>query len=452
MTNDVNNRGLATLVIGDLIAYIFSLILTLAIRYEAIPSRDLLLSHAVPFGILFVIFLAVSFSAGLYDKQVAFIRGRIQGLIARTQIVDFLIGIAFFYLAPVAISPKANLIIYFLISTIVLVVWRLLMVPVVTMSRKQNAILVGAGEDVEDLRIEVNNHIRYSFSFKEIVTPKSSPEDTVSAINEAVKKNNASVIVADLHNKSVESAMPLLYSLIFSGVRIVDAGKLYESIFDRIPLSMVGERWLVENSATALGMRKIYDTLKRLMDIAISGILAIISLIFYPFVYLAIKLDDRGPIFITQDRIGRNGKTIKIMKFRSMSGNDNGRYGNGGVTNNSITRVGKFIRASRIDELPQLWNVLRGDLSLIGPRPELPTLVQVYEKEIPYYNARHLVKPGLSGWAQIYHEAHPHHAVATAETRDKLSYDLYYIKNRSLTVDFKIALRTLQIVMKRSGR
>jgi lipopolysaccharide/colanic/teichoic acid biosynthesis glycosyltransferase len=175
-------------------------------------------------------------------------------------------------------------------------------------------------------------------------------------------------------------------------------------------------------------------------------------LIFYPFVYIAIKLDDGGPIFIIQERVGKDGKNVNFYKFRSMSGNDQGKYGKDGTSKHFVTRIGKIIRKTRIDELPQLWSVIKGDLSLIGPRPEFPALVNVYDKEIPFYNARHLVKPGLSGWAQIYHEAHPHHAIATEDTKEKLSYDLYYIKNRSLALDIKIALRTMQILMKRAGK
>jgi len=133
-----------------------------------------------------------------------------------------------------------------------------------------------------------------------------------------------------------------------------------------------------------------------------------------------------------------------------MTVNDNGNYN--GSMKNEITRVGAFLRKSRIDELPQLWGVLRGDISLIGPRPELPSLVKQYEKEIPYYNVRHLIKPGLSGWAQIYHDAHPHHNLDTLETARKLSYDLYYIKNRSFLLDIKIALRTLKILVSIAGR
>jgi lipopolysaccharide/colanic/teichoic acid biosynthesis glycosyltransferase len=168
---------------------------------------------------------------------------------------------------------------------------------------------------------------------------------------------------------------------------IIDASKMYESIFDRIPLSMVGERWLIENSGTALGNRRVYDLFKRLMDIGLATLLGVISLIFYPLVYISMRLDDKGPLLITQERIGKNGKHIRMAKFRSMTSNDGGVYaGNGGRTKLRITRLGAFIRLTRIDELPQLWSVIRGDQSLIGPRPELPALVAIYEKEIPYYN------------------------------------------------------------------
>ena len=141
---------------------------------------------------------------------------------------------------------------------------------------------------------------------------------------------------------------------------------------------------------------------------------------------------------------------MRIMKFRTMSiANDGGVWGNS--RKNTITRVGGFLRRSRIDELPQLWNVVRGDISLIGPRPEFPEPVALYIKEIPYYNLRHIVKPGLSGWAQIYGK-HPHHGINSDETRDKLSYDLYYIKNRSLTLDLKIALRTMEVLLSFAGK
>ncbi|MEN9913106.1 MAG: hypothetical protein RLY66_514 [Candidatus Parcubacteria bacterium] len=453
MTSFANSRGAFFLLAGDLIAYIFSLILTLTIRYGEMPHRDLLMNHLLPsFATLFCVFLLVSFSAGLYDKQAALFRGRIKGLLVRVQIINLIVGITFFYFAPVVIAPKANLFIYFIVSTLILFLWRLVMFPVINSSRRQSSVLVGVGEDIQDLYNEVKDNPRYGIYFNDMVIPQGSTESLVEAISETTRRTGSSIVVADFNNPAVQAAMPFLYSLVFSGIQIIDAGKLYESIFDRIPLSMVGERWLVEHSGTALGSRRTYDIFKRLMDIVVASIVGLISLIVYPFVYIAIRSDDRGPVFITQERIGKNEKVIKMTKFRSMSTNDNGSYdANGGRSQLKVTRVGKFIRMTRIDEFPQLWSVIRGDQSLIGPRPELPALTKVYEKEIPYYNARHLVKPGLSGWAQISHQAHPHHAVAVGDTRDKLSYDLYYIKHRSLALDIRIALQTAKAIISRQG-
>lgn len=426
--------------------------MTLIIRYGSIPGRGTLMAHLPAFSILFVVFIIINFSAGLYDKRSTFIRSRIQGTLFKAQIVNAVLGITLFYFAPVSIAPKANLFIYFAVSTALLLLWRMVMFPVVSVTRKQNALLVGSGYDIKNLYEEVDDNFRYGLAFKEHILPLESAEQTVNLIAKAVKMKDAKMLVVDLHNNKLEHVMPFLYSLVFSGIQITDASKLYEAVFDRIPLSMVRERWLVENSHTALGSRRTYDLLKRLMDIVIASVIGVFSLLMFPFIYIAIKLDDKGDIFITQERVGKNGKLFRMTKYRSMTANDGGVYDK--ENNRSelkVTRVGKFIRLTRIDELPQLWSVLKGNQSLIGPRPELPALANVYEKEIPYYNVRHLIKPGLSGWAQIYHRAHPHHSVAVEDTRDKLSYDLYYIKNRSLLLDLRIALQTVKALFSRQG-
>ncbi len=445
------SRKIMLLVIGDIVSYVFSLILTLTIRYGEVPDRALFMSHIGSFSILFIIFLLVGFSAGIYDKQTGLIRGRIQGLLVRVQVVNFVIGIIFFYFAPVAIAPKANLFIYFAISTSLMLIWRTIMAPVLSRTRKQSAVLVGMGDDIQDLYDEVGSG-DYGIAFKDRVEPHGSIQELVASIATTTCATESTIIVADLNNQSIQAAMPFLYSIIFSGVLVIDAAKLYESVFDRIPLSIVGERWLVEHSTAAVGSRRTYDVLKRLMDIVVAGAVGLVSLIVYPLVYIAIKLDDGGRAFVTQERIGKNGKLIRMTKFRSMTADDSGAYGDsGGKTTLKVTRVGRLIRMTRIDELPQLWSVIKGDQSLIGPRPELPALAAVYEKEVPYYNARHLIKPGLSGWAQIYHRAHPHHAVAIDDTCDKLSYDLYYVKHRSFALDIRIALQTAKAILSKQG-
>lgn len=451
MDSLLGTKKVLVLLVGDLIAFFFSLVLTLTIRYGVIPDKQTLSIHLSSFLILFALFILINFIVGLYEKHAGLIKGKVTGQLIQAQIVSVAVGVMFFYLAPVSITPKANLFIYFIVSSALIFLWRNIMYPVLHITKRQNAILVGSGEDVSDLFKEINSSARYNIFFRDLIDPNTGSDKIVDNIKESLVKNKSNIIVADFRHSVIDGSMSVFYSLIFSGVEIVDARKLYESIFDRVPLSMVGERWLVENSSASLGSRRVYDAFKRGMDIVVSFFVGIVSLVFYPFVYLAIKIEDRGPIFIRQDRIGRNRKQVSIIKFRSMSGNDSGNYTDG-ATQFHITHVGKIIRMTRIDELPQLWNVFRGDLSLIGPRPELPALVETYDKEIPFYNARHLVKPGLSGWAQIYHQAHPHHEVATEDTKDKLSYDLFYIKNRSLVLDVKIALRTIQTLLNVVGR
>jgi len=157
-----------------------------------------------------------------------------------------------------------------------------------------------------------------------------------------------------------------------------------------------------------------------------------------------IKLTDRGPIFYVENRIGRFGRSFKIRKFRSMTAEL-------ALAARRVTPLGQILRRTRLDELPQLLSVIRGEQSLIGPRPERPEYVKLYEREIPYYHARHLIRPGLSGWAQIYQTRHPHFAPQTEATREKMSYDLYYIKNRSFWLDLKISLKTIKTILSRTG-
>jgi lipopolysaccharide/colanic/teichoic acid biosynthesis glycosyltransferase len=186
---------------------------------------------------------------------------------------------------------------------------------------------------------------------------------------------------------------------------------------------------------------------KRVMDISVSSVLFIGSLLVYPFVFMAIKFEDRGPMIYRDIRIGKDNKIITIFKFRSMTVGVVPETGK-----KAETKVGKFMRKTRIDELPQLINVLKGELSLIGPRPEQPKIVEEYMKTVPFYNVRHLITPGLSGWAQIYHDNHPHHGVDVGATKEKLSYDLYYVKNRSIVLDAIIGLKTVKTIFLSKGK
>lgn len=445
----VNKKEAPRLFIGDVICFLLALWFTLGLRFQTVPSWPVFMEHLTAFGFLFIIWVIVFFIAGLYEKQTVLFKQRLLGSLLNTQIFNSLLAVVFFYFVPYfGITPKTILFIYLVLCFALLFLWRVYGHYLFTSKTPEWALLLGTGATLVELSKEVNSNPRYGFTFVAALDVNQLTNiDFQKSVVQKIKADGISVVVIDLEHKNIENKLSDFYTLLFSQVRFVDMKTLYEEIFDRVPLSTVDYQWFLEN--VSLSVNTTYDLLKRAVDVAISLLLGVLSLVFYPFIYLAIKLDDQGPIFINQKRIGQHGKLINIKKFRTMSFNDEG---GDKAKENHHTKVGPFLRVSRLDELPQLWNVLKGDLSLIGPRPELPAIATAYEKEIPYYNVRHLIKPGLSGWAQLYHTNPPKRAVNVEETKNKLSYDLFYIKNRSLGLDLKIILKTIKTLLSRTGK
>jgi len=436
------------LFLGDVFFLYLSLFTMLLISYLGFPEEAHLDEHIIAFSIIFIIWITIFFIAGLYEKHTILFKNRLPNIILNTQVINTFIAVLFFYLIPYfAITPKTNLFIYLILSFGLILIWRIYGSAFIGDKVKGAALIINSEEETRDLVEEVNNNSRYSFYFASIISPDKSVKQLSKEILNEVKEKNISYIIINLKSERIKKILQDLYKLIYEGVEFIDKYKVYEDIFDRVPVSLLGYDWFLEN--LSLSPKVSYDLVKRMMDVIISLPLALLSLIFYPFVFLAIKMDDGGEIFIRQSRIGQDNKHVEIIKFRSMSGLDEGEEVL--KSRRVVTKVGTFLRKSRIDELPQLWNVLKGDISLIGPRPEIPALALKYEEEIPYYNVRHLIKPGLSGWAQIYHDNHPHHGTDFSETKMKLSYDLYYIKNRSFFLDLKIALKTIKALLSRTG-
>ncbi|KKT44584.1 MAG: Sugar transferase [Parcubacteria group bacterium GW2011_GWA2_44_15] len=445
----LNRKEAFVLLIGDILLFLIALCITLILRYGAFWDKGIFYMHLAPFSFLFLAWLFVFFIAGLYEKHTLLRRGRLPHVLLKAVTINIFMAVIFFYFIPYfGIAPKVNLFIYLVVSFVLILLWRMYGYRLLYVRKKQNAIIIGTGSELSELALEVNQNERYYIRFLESIEANDLYTlDFNKSIIDRVESEHVTLIALDINNQKIESILPPLYNLIFKNVEFVDMYRLYEEIFDRVPLSLLKYSWFLEHVSVASSAG--YDALKRIMDLVLSFILGAISLVLYPFIIAAIKLDDGGPAFIFQERVGLNGSIIKTIKFRTMTRDD------GGVIkaqkDNQPTRVGPFLRKSRLDELPQFWNIIRGDLSLIGPRPELPALVSVYEKEVPYYNIRHLIKPGLSGWAQLYHDNHPHHHADVHETRVKLSYDLFYIKNRSLFLDLKIALKTMKTLLSRSG-
>jgi len=443
----LNRREPLILFAGDLLAFSLALWVALALRFREMPTLDLLGRHLEPFSFLFLLWAFVFFVAGLYEKHTLVFKGKLPSLILNTQIVNSLLAIVFFYLVPSSgIAPKTVLAVYLVVSFLLVVSWRMKIVPRFGFRHREKAILVGAGEEMQELKEEVNGNERYNLKF--VSSVDLNQLDGIAFQEEVIEKiysEGVTSVVIDLKHEKSSGILPSLYNLIFSNVRFLDMYKVYEEVFDRIPLSLVGYNWFLEN--ISFSPHTMYDTLKRIMDVAIAGTLGVLSLVVYPFVVVAIKLEDNGPVFLTQERIGEGNRIIKLWKFRSMRGSDAGKWVTEG--DDRITRVGRFLRKSRIDELPQLWNIVRGDLSLIGPRPDIVAMGRQLAQELPYYTVRNLIKPGLSGWAQIKQDIAPQ---SLEETRERLAYDLYYLKNRSFVLDLAIALKTVKTLLSRTGR
>jgi len=448
MTPALRPRTLG-LFLGDLIFFVFSLWLSLFLRTFEAPSGALFLAHLEPFSLLFIVWAGVFFIAGLYESRSIILERRaISVTLLMAQLANVIIAALFFSFIPIfGIAPKTLLVIYLIVSFVLVLLWRVALFPQFGFRRKEQALVVGGGAEV----VELVDALRLARNAPTTIAQVLEPGSLTLAndIQAAVTQLQPGFIIADFTDPRVLAAFSNLYNYLSQGIRFFDALTLYEEVFGRVPLSVIDQEWLARNVSRY--SHNLYDSFKRVIDVVVSLPLAIISLIFYPCIWLATKIQDGGQVLISMPRIGEGGRIFGLRKFRSMTGNDLGMYGSEGVSKLHVTKVGQFLRVSRLDEIPQLWSVLAGDLSLIGPRPETPTLVALYEKEIPYYQVRHLVKPGLSGWAQLYHDNHPHHGTEVKATREKLSYDLYYIKHRSLTLDVVVILKTIKKLLTRSG-
>ena len=223
---------------------------------------------------------------------------------------------------------------------------------------------------------------------------------------------------------------------------VLELSDLYERAFGCVPVEEINAAWFIE--ALTLHRRLQNSPARRLVDIGVSALAAVALAPVMAIVALAIKLDTPGPVFYRQVRVGEGGRRFVIIKFRSMrtDAESTGAPQWAAESDPRITRVGRFIRRCRIDELPQLWNVARGEMALVGPRPERPELVAEIARQLPFYEPRHLVRPGITGWAQVYAP----YAASVEETLEKLSYDLYYVKHQSFATDAGIMLSTLGVM------
>jgi len=282
--------------------------------------------------------------------------------------------------------------------------------------------------------------------FTEPSTVSVPPFGDVARYLEEYEGNLDAIILRESGEELPSAVAQRLMELHFSGVPTYTLELFHEVYWRKIPLYRLNQTWLFQEGFQ-IAREPVFERLKRMSDIALAAFGLLLALPLLPIAALLIWLEDRGPVFFRQSRVGKNRRPFAIAKLRTMRvSSDGDAYTRAG--DDRITRVGQFLRNTRLDEVPQLWNVLIGDMSLIGPRAEWVRLVADYEKKIPCYHFRHLVKPGITGWAQVNYN----YGENLEDTLRKLEYDLYYIRYFSFVLDASIVLKTIHIMLFGKGR
>ncbi|MFC1700648.1 sugar transferase [Patescibacteria group bacterium] len=435
------------LLIGDILFLYASLLATLFIRYGLKSIAKNCGQHFWPFTIIYVIWLIVFFINGLYELTLARNNIKFYSILFQTLIINTGLSIAFFYFIPYfGIAPKTNLFLNLIIFALLFSIWRQIYNHSLRASAlANNVLIIGENKEIEQIKEITRNNPQLGYQIVQQI--KTEDIQTPFDLLETAVQKNIKIIVTAIDPHQNSKLVRSLYQCLPLKISFSDLPSFYEKILGKVPVSSIGEIWFLENLTES--QKNFYESIKRVLDIFGAIIFGITSLILYPFIALAIKLDSPGPVFYKQRRIGLDGLIFNVVKFRSMIHEaEKGRAQWADKQDHRITKIGRFIRKTRIDELPQLWNILLGQMSFIGPRPERIEFVQQLEKEIPYYQIRHIVRPGLSGWAQV----NFHYGASVKDSIEKLQYELYYIKHRSIILDTSIILRTINIVLKGMGR
>src|ERR1041385_5896365 len=356
--------------------------------------------------------------------------------------------------------PRIGVGAFLLFASILTLFWRIIFIRLYkSTGQRRRALLIGAGKAGQTLADVYQSSGTRSFNLSGYVDDDSAKVgkricglrvmgSSLHLLN-LIEVYQISDLVIAINGEIQGATFQTILDAQERGVEVTRMPILYEEMTGRVPVHHLESDWIIRSFVDELRVSSFYELAKRLLDI-FGGLLGIlIFAITCPFISLAVLIDSGLPIFFPERRLGRGGLKFNIYKYRTLR-QDAEADGEARITLENdprVTRVGNFLRKTRLDELPQFWNVVRGEMSLVGPRAERPELVAEYQKQVPFYRARLLVKPGLTGWAQINYD----YVASVTEPSIKIEYDLYYIKHRTFGMDFQIMLRTIGTVLRRTG-
>jgi len=443
------------LLLGDIFIIILSINLSFIIRVKESTINYLGLNKGIVIILLMLASYLVSFYIfDFYNTREKFRSIRFMTNVAGSLTLVSLISIGFFYAFPFMLGRGAFLISLIIIG-ILTDIWRLFYSFLFGLNfPTKRVLIVGKGKPAKAIYSLIKKIPEYKVidfkadtSKKKNLLEKKILGNTISLEKITNDYNIDDIIVTEpIQNKQLNKT---LIDCKMSGINIWDIPTFYEHFIDKLPIHYIKEDWfLFADGFDKLGSN-IHRRLKRAIDLLISISLLIIAFPIGIVISIAIALSSKGPVFYIQERIGENQKSFNLFKFRTMvSDAEKGNPVWAEENDPRNTSIGKIIRKTRMDELPQLINVIKGDMSLIGPRPEREFFVKKLTENIPFYSLRFSVKPGLTGWAQVIYK----YGASEEDALEKLQYELYYIKNMSLLLDLRILLKTIRIILFGMGR
>ena len=382
-------------------------------------------------------------------------------IVITTALICIAVYLLIFFLAPAKTLPRRGVIIFFIAAAIFTLLWQRLFTHFFFVKNAFiNTIIVGAGKAGQKIAEIINTTEGVPYHVIGFIDDDpwkigteiegyrvlSGSEDYFKMI----ETHQVTQVIMAISNHLDDTLFDALTMSEERGVTVTTMPMVYEELLGRVPVHLLNTDWLLRSFYDMSHTSLFFEIAKRVFDI-IGGLVGMVFLaIVTPFVSIATLIDTGRPVFYSQERLGLRGSTFNMLKFRTMVQNaeKDGVARPASEHDSRITRVGSFLRRSHIDEMPQFLNVLRGELSLVGPRAERPQIVKELQREVPFYRARLLVRPGLTGWAQV----NQNYAAGTEENTIKLEYDLYYIKHRSLFMDLSVIFHTLKTIFGLKGR
>lgn len=423
---------------GDVIIFYLSLFIALKIRYLNNFDIKIYKTHFLPFSLIFLFIIFIFYIFDLYNLRLSknnleFYKNSLTAIL-----LTFAASIIFFYLIPFfGIAPKTNLLIFNIVFILFFYGWRLIFNKTLISLPAQSIIIIGENSDTKEFADFISGHPQFGYKISALLNSVAPDENLIK---------KADIILSQLSANDNLFISNKFFENLFLKVNFFSFADFYEKTINRLPLDSLEYGWMLKNFKIK---HKTYDILKRIFDIVFSLVFLIILSPLFFIIALTIALFNGLPVFYKQNRAGKNEKIFELIKFRTMKkdAEKNGAQFTS-ANDNRVTLPGRFMRGWYLDELPQLYNILKGGMSFVGPRPERPEFTKEFSQKLKFYGLRHIIKPGVTGWAQL----HYFYADSLETTKQKLSYDLYYLKNRSLILDLIIIIKTLKNLLLKRGQ